>query len=123
MCFVHPDVLRGRAHEADRCVDMSQSFSATPTKLLTADGEAPQHTVDLFPIEVDGSTLAAVEFDISCWQQPAPKAPAAPQIGAMAGSLGRALLEASSTPTLIQDVDTILFANRTARDRLGVGDG
>ena len=95
---------------------------ATPTKLLTADGGTAQHVINLYLIEVDGCALTVAEFDISAWPLPAHKSPRAPQLGAIAGPLGRELLETSSVPMVLQSVDTIIFANRAARDHLGVSE-
>ena len=117
--LVHPDVLPAALTRLDLVTKSSHSFPATPAKILTADGGAAHVQVSVFPITVNGNTLAAVEFEISSWPQPAPKWPPPPEIGALGPALGRALLDASPTPIMIQDVDTILFANKAARDHLG----
>jgi PAS domain S-box-containing protein len=120
--FVHPDALEAARARQQVVTATSQSFPAMPLKLLTAEGETLQHSADVFPIEVAGNSLSVLEFGISLLPTPAPKPPPAPQIGAAGRRLGRALVEASSTPTLIQSLDTILYVNRVARERLGVGE-
>jgi PAS domain S-box-containing protein len=119
---LHPDVLDAARVRQEMVVSASRRFHATPTKMLTSDGCAAQYNVDIYPLEVEGRVLVAAEFDIAEWPPPTRKAPPAPQLGAIAPQLGWALLEASPTPIIIQDVDTILFANRIARDRLGVSE-
>ncbi len=118
--ILHPDLLEAARMRQEIVVSSLRRFPGTPTKVLTSDGGVVHHTVDLFPLEVDGRVLTAVELDLSGWPQPIHKTPPAPQIGGMARSVGWALLEGSSTPVIVQDVDTILFANRVARDLLGV---
>ena len=121
--LLHPDLLVAARARQELVASASRRFPDTPTKVLTADGGAAQHSVDLYPIEVEGRMLTAVEFDISGWPQTDTQvASGSPARGRVRRRWGGHSSRDSSTPILIQSLDTILFVNRIAREQLGVTD-
>ena len=92
-------------------------------KLLRKQGGSRQESAYVASIEADGTWLTLLVFYAAQTSEPKHSLTAEREIGPKDPELGRAILEALPSPVLIQDVDTILFANAAARSYVGASKG
>jgi PAS domain-containing protein len=117
----HPDALLAVVTRRDIVTRTGRPLLGMPTKLLSTSGAPVQQIADVVPLEIADSALTLLTFETQ-----SPDARCRPIVepdrGAIGPELGLAILEAMAIPLLIQDVDTILFANAAARVLLRASD-
>jgi len=119
---LHADVLPADTARREIVAGTHTPLLGMPTKLLSCAGAPRPEIADVFPIEIAGSTLTLFTLHAGEAETRHKPIPRPEEIGAIGPELGLAVLEAMALPILIQDQDTILFANAAARAHLGATD-
>jgi len=121
------DVVRGLIGAASS-LDATDGTEPHPAqsvtvKLLRKQGGSRQEAAYVASIEVDSVLLTLLYFHSARAAETRSTMAVEPDIGSAGPALGRAILEALPNPILIQDVETILYANAAARFFLHRADG
>lgn len=121
------DVVRGLAGAASSLSPGEGSQAQPPhnvsAKLLRKRGGSRQETAYVAAIEVGSELLTLLFFYSAQGIESESRLPEKPDLGPGAPELGRAIIDALPVPILIQDFDTILFANAAARTYLQTPEG
>jgi len=119
---LHPDALVAEMARREVLDVTGAPLRDVPTKLRTRTGAPLQESADVFPIRVRSTRLTLFTFapercaDRHC--KPGP----APDLGEFGRELAAEVLEVAPTCMLIQDLDTVLFANAITREYLKAHD-
>ena len=123
---LHPDALPAELSRCEVVAHTRRPLLGVPTKLRSRTGEPRHEMASVFPVGTADShlTLLALGTHEDGHSPGATRGgtPAVPDLGEFGGELGVAILEALAAPILIQDIDTILFANAAARGHLAASD-
>jgi hypothetical protein len=120
---LHSDALTAELARRDVIGATHQPILGVPTKLRARDGEPKPVLADVFPIEVEGADLTLFAFGGPDPVRPLGKPGPAPAPPATFGpQLGWAVLEPLTTSMMIQTLDTIVYANRQAREHMRAND-
>ncbi|MDR3685862.1 MAG: PAS domain-containing protein [Coriobacteriia bacterium] len=119
---LHADALVAEMARQEVLDAIGAPLRGVPTKLRSRTGEPLQEFADVFPLHVRDARLTLFTFarercpDRTC--KPGP----APDLSPHAHEIAGQILEVAPTCMLIQDLDTILFANALTRGYLAANE-
>lgn len=119
---LHPDALVAEMARREVLDVTGAPLRDVPTKLRTRNGAPLQEFADVFPIRVQDRRLTLFTFAPERCPDRHYKLGPAPDLGQLGRELAAEVLEVAPTCMLIQDLDTILFANAITREHLHARD-
>ena len=119
---LHPDALVAEMARREVLAVTGAPLRGVPTKLRSRAGAPLQESADIFPVDVQGARLTLFTFAPERCAEGACKPGEAPDPGPLDSQIATQILEVAPKCMLIQDLDTVLFANAMTRRYLAAED-